>query len=129
MRADATMLFHVARALGESGLVPDLVISTEVALSMVLPESANPALLERQLGASMEIAVEPQRAIVCVIGGGLAREEKFRATVLAALAELDPEAVAWGVSPASLAAVLPGDRLEEAVRVLHRRFFEEGAEP
>jgi len=128
MRADATLLAGVTRALSDAGLVPDLVISTEVAVSMVLPRPVERALLERGLGALGEIDVEPDCAIVCLVGSGLARGGPFRSAVLAALADLDPEAVALGASRTSLAAVVPQVRLEEAVRELHRRFFEEGTE-
>jgi aspartate kinase len=118
----------VTRTLDEAGLSADLVVATEVAVSMVLPRPVDPALLERALGSLARIEVEPERAIVCVVGTGLARGGPFRAAVLAALADLDPETVVLGASPASLAAVLPQARLEQAVRELHRRFFEEGRE-
>jgi aspartate kinase len=128
MRADASLLAAVTRTLDEAGLSADLVVATEVAVSMVLPRPVDPALLERALGSLARIEVEPERAIVCVVGTGLARGGPFRAAVLAALADLDPETVVLGASPASLAAVLPQARLEQAVRELHRRFFEEGRE-
>jgi len=127
MRADSGLLAAVTRVLDEAGLAADLLVATEVAVSMVLPRSVDSALLERGLGSLAKIEVESERAIVCVVGTGLARGGPFRAAVLAALAGLDPEALVLGASPASLAAVLPQARLEEAVRGLHRRFFEEGA--
>jgi len=126
MRADATLLDVVACCLRDAGLVPDLVVATEVAVGLVLPRPVEPALLERELGGAFEIEVLPERAVVCVVGSGLARGGRFRSAVLSALAELEPETVALGASRASLAAVLPQARLEEAVRELHRRFFEEG---
>lgn len=126
MRADAALLAGVTQVLSAAGIIPDLLVSTEVAVSMVLPRPVERAFLDRELGALGEIEVEPDCAIVCVVGSGLARGGPFRSAVLAALAGLDPEAVALGASRTSLAAVVPQGRLEQAVRELHRRFFEEG---
>jgi aspartate kinase len=126
MRADTALLAEVTRTLGTLDLAPDLVISTEVAVTMVLPRAVDGEWLEREFGTLARFVVQPERAIVCVVGAGLATDGAFRSAVLTALAELDPEAVVLGASPASLAAVLPQVRLEEAVRGLHRRFFEDG---
>jgi len=48
-----------------------------------------------------------------------------RERVLAALAGIGPEMVALGGAGTSVAAVFPEERLGEAVRRLHRTFFEE----
>ena len=81
------------------------------------------AELSRELG-SMKVEIEPERAIVCVVGAGLARDSGFRTRVLSELAAVEPETVALGASKTSLAAALPQSRLEDAVRALHRRFVE-----
>jgi aspartate kinase len=125
MRADPTFLPEVLAALHRSGLAPDLVVSTEVAVNLVLPGDVQGGAIERELPAGSRVEVEPERAIICVVGSGLARRSDFRNTVLSALAGLEPETLALGASRTSLAAVVPQARLEAAVQELHRRFFEE----
>jgi aspartate kinase len=76
------------------------------------------------VGASGEgTAEEGARAVVCVVGDGLGRNAALRARVGACLAELVPDLLVVGASRASATAVLPADRLAEAVRALHERFF------
>jgi aspartate kinase len=123
MQADASFLPRILEGLGRQGLAPDLLVSTEVAVSLVLSQEVARADLARELG-SMKIEIERERAIVCVVGAGLARDAGFRTSVLTELAALEPETVALGASRTSLAAALPQARLEEAVRALHRRFVE-----
>lgn len=62
-------------------------------------------------------------AVVCVVGDGLGRDAALRARVGASLAELAPDLLVVGASRTSATAVLPADRLAEAVRALHEKFF------
>lgn len=66
---------------------------------------------------------EGTQAAVCVVGDGLGRDAALRARVGASLAELAPDLLVAGASRASATAVLPADRLAEAVRALHEKFF------
>jgi aspartate kinase len=128
MQADASFLPRVLEGLGRLGLAPDLLVATEVAVSIVLSRTVAREELEGVLG-SMKVEIEPERAIICVVGAGLARDAGFRTRVLTELAAVEPETVALGASRTSLAAALPQSRLEVAVRALHRRFVEGGGEP
>jgi aspartate kinase len=124
MRVDAAFLPGVLDALRELEIVPDLVVSMGVAVTLVLPRSVRRESLEGRLGDGVRIEVVPDQALVCVVGSGLARDAGFRTTVLTALAELRPDVITPGASRTSLAAVLPRAKLEAAVGDLHRRFFE-----
>jgi aspartokinase len=94
-------------------------------LTAVVSSEAELSELERRLETVARFDVTPDRAIICVVGCGLAAGSDCRATVLAALAAWRPELVALGASETSAAAVVPQSMLEEAVHALHRRFFEE----
>src|SRR4029077_7741622 len=100
------------------------VVSSEVAVTLVLPARAQGTGLAARLAAFAEIEVSEGRGIVCVVGQGLAGEGAARGRVLAALAALDPELVALGGSATSVAALVPESRLDRCVRELHREFFE-----
>jgi aspartate kinase len=124
MRMDPAFLPAVLSAMERLELAPDMVVSSEVAVSLAVPGSIDRERLERELGEEVRVEVEPRRALVCVVGSGLARSADCRAGVLAALAEWEPELVALGASRISVAAVVRQGKLSDAVRALHRRFFE-----
>ena len=127
MRVDPGFLPRVLAAVDEEALVPDLVVSSEVAVTLVLPEAAASGGLAARLATFAEIELKSARGIVCVVGGGLAQDGPTRGRVLAALAVHDPELVALGGSATSMAALVPDARLDVCVRALHREFFEGGA--
>jgi aspartate kinase len=124
LRVDPGFLPRVLAAVDDEALVPDLVVSSEVAVTLVLPARVQDTALARRLTAFAEIEVRDRRGIVCVVGHGLAQEGAARGRVLAALAALDPEIVALGGSATSVAALVPEIRLDACVRALHREFFE-----
>ena len=123
MRVDPGFLPDVLRKLDEAGVVPDLVVSSEVAVTVVA--TSGPALQEAValLSGDRTVDVVDERAIVCMVGAALAVDATARRQALSALAELDLDLVAAGASGSSIAAVLPARELGRAVRRLHARFF------
>ena len=124
LRVDPGFLPRVLAAVDDEALVPDIVVSSEVAVTLVLPARMEETTLARRLTAFADIEVRGQRGIVCVVGHGLAQEGDTRGRVLAALAAWDPEMVALGGSATSVAALVPEARLDACVRAIHREFFE-----
>ena len=124
LRVDPGFLPRVLAAVDDEALVPDLVVSSEVAVTLVLPARVRETALASRLTAFAEIEVRDRRGIVCVVGHGLAQDGATRGRVLAALAAWDPELVALGGSATSVAALVPESRLDACVNALHREFFE-----
>ncbi len=125
LRVDPGFLPRVLTAFEAAGLVPDLVVSSEVGLTLVVPESPAVDRAAATLPAEAGVEVARGRGILCIVGSGLRGEAGVRERVLAALAGIGPEMVALGGAGTSVAAVFPEERLGEAVRRLHRTFFEE----
>jgi aspartate kinase len=125
MRVDAEFRARVVRAFGGGGMESDLVLSSELAICLVLPAEPRLEIIQRELGEDASIEIDRDRAIICVVGSGLQHSGRFRALVLSALAGFEPEMVALGASRASLAAIVRQADLEDAVRGLHARFVEE----
>jgi aspartate kinase len=124
LRLDPGFLTRVLAALDDEDLVPDLVVSSEVAVTLVVPARVRETGLAARLAAFAELEVRDGRGIVCVVGHGLAGEGAARGRVLAALSAWDPELLALGGSATSVAALVPEARLEACVREIHREFFE-----
>jgi aspartokinase len=127
LRVDPGFLPRVLAAVDDQALVPDLVVSSEVAVTLVLPSRVAETALAENLAPFADIEIRGDRGIVCIVGRGLAGEGPARGLVLRALAAWDPELVALGGSSTSVAAVVAGNRLDACVRALHREFFEVGA--
>ena len=83
--------------------------------------------LRAALAGEALVTIDADRAVLCLVGAGLARDGALRGRVLEALAALAPEGVALGGSGTSATAVLPDARLDDAVRTVHARFFASGA--
>jgi aspartate kinase len=123
-RADPSFLPHVLEACERVGAVPDLVVSSELAIALVAPGMERLQRLASELRPGEQLELLDDRAILCVVGSNLSTAGKLRGEVLAALAAWEPEVVALGGSRTSVAAVLEGSRLAPALSDLHRRFFE-----
>jgi len=126
MRIDPGFLPRVLAAVDDERLAPDLVVSSEVAVTLVLPCAPEPSGLSDRLAAFATVERRDARGIVCVVGSGLANDGPIRGRVLQAIGAHDPELLALGGSATSVAALVPEARLDACVRDLHRRFFEEG---
>jgi aspartate kinase len=124
LRVDPGFLPRVLAAVDDAQLVPDLVVASEVAVTLVLSARCAETGLSTRLSAFADIEINERRGIVCVVGHGLSGRGPTRGRVLQALAGLDPEMVALGASVTSLAALVPEHRLDACVRALHREFFE-----
>ena len=124
LRVDPGFLPRVLAAVDDQALVPDLVVSSEVAVTLVLPSRVADTGLAQSLTSFADIEVRADRGIVCIVGRGLAGEGAARGQVLQALASWNPELVALGGSSTSVAAVVAEGRLDPCVRALHREFFE-----
>ncbi len=127
MRVEPGLFSSVLEALGRRGVVPDLMVSSEVSLTVAVPDAGIVEGVEEELRDRARVETGRGRAIVCLVGPGLAREGAGRRRALAALAALEPELVSMGGSGTCAAAVIPEDRLGAAVRELHRRFVESDA--
>ena len=126
LRIDPGFLPRILAAVDDERLVPDLVVSSEVAVTLVLPALPQASGLALRLAAFATIERRDDRGIVCVVGSGLAREGPTRGRVVAAIGAHDPELLAMGGSATSVAALVPEARLDACVRDLHRTFFEGG---
>ncbi len=124
MRLDPGFLPAVLAAFDREGLVPDLVVSSEVAVTVAVPAGPHLGGVREALAGIAEVEEAPGTALACVVGSGVGRTGGVRPALVAALGELDPGVVALGGSGTSVTVVLDGSRLAEAVRTLHRRFFE-----
>ncbi len=129
LHMDPGFLPRALAAFDAAGMVPDLVVSSEVAVTLVVREDGDVERARHGLEGLADVEAGEPCAMLTVVGNGLARDAAVRGRVLAALAALEPELVALGGSARSVSAVLPADRIEDGMLRIHRQFFEEERAP
>jgi aspartate kinase len=129
LHADPAFLAAVADGLRRWKVVPDVVVVSEIGAAVAVPDDAGADRIAADLETLGEVETLTGRAVVCVVGAGLAVDPRLRGDAVEALSRLDADVVAVGGSGSAVTAVLPETGLGEGVRSLHRRFFVEGAPP
>lgn len=122
MRGDPALLSRVLAVCAERGASAQLVASSTLAATLALGAGRE---LREALEAEADVELLPDRAIIWVVGSGLASDAALRRRVIEGLSHWQPELLSAGVSSTSVAAVVAGERLEACLRELHRRFFED----
>jgi len=104
--------------------VVDVVTTSEVSVSLSLDDATSlPEIITdlRRLGT---VGVEKGRAIICVVGEGLRGTPGVAAQVFSTISDINVTLISQGASSINFTFAIEEDRVEEAVRRLHREFFE-----
>ena len=104
--------------------VVDVVTTSEVSVSLSLDDAtALPAILD-DLNSLGTVGVEPGRAIICVVGEGLRGTPGIAARVFSTISDINVTLISQGASSINFTFAIEEERAHEAVRRLHREFFE-----
>jgi aspartate kinase len=103
----------------------DLVATSEVSITMTIDAARGLERFAAELRQIGTVQVEPAQALVCVVGQGMAEMPGVAALVLGALAEagVRVRAISQGAVKINLALVVSDTDMQQAVQVLHGRFF------
>src|ERR1041384_3935497 len=109
--------------------IVDVVTTSEVSVSISLDDtSALDAIvkdLEQNVG---QVKVEKDRAIICVVGEGLRNTSGIAGLLFMTIKEINVLLISQGASSINLTFVIEEAQAPEAVRMLHKSFFEQTAE-
>lgn len=105
--------------------VVDVVATSEVSVSLTLDDARSLHTIVRELTLLGTVRVEPERAIICVVGEGLRTTPGIAARVFGALQDINISLISQGASSINLTFVIDQARVGEAVARLHRAIFEE----
>jgi len=120
-------LARVFQAAADAEVDVDLVATSEVSISMTADREDNLADYARSLEDLGTVTVEPEHALVCVVGQGIATTPGIAAQVLQTLAEagVRVRVISQGAIKVNIGLVIREKHLDQAVRTLHARFFSE----
>jgi len=107
----------------------DVVTTSEVSVSVTIDDRRSLDAVVHELSSFADVTCEDAMAIVCAVGEALRSDARLATQVLGALEGLPLAMVSLGGSRKNVTVVLRDADVPEAMRRLHRRFFETGPTP
>jgi aspartate kinase len=112
-------------AVFEKHRIPvDLIATSEVSVSMTVEGQTPLKELVKDLQEFSSVEVSKNQAIVCLVGKEIWEEKRFFIRVFSALDGIPLRMISLGASKINLSLALPAEYCDEAVKLLHREFFE-----
>jgi aspartate kinase len=105
--------------------VVDVVTTSEVSVSLSLDDATALPEIINDLRVLGTVGVEKGRAIICVVGEGLRGTPGIAARVFSTISDINVTLISQGASSINFTFAIEEERAEEAVRRLHREFFEQ----
>ncbi|MDR1933011.1 MAG: lysine-sensitive aspartokinase 3 [Spirochaetales bacterium] len=105
----------------------DLIATSEVSVSMTVESSASLREIVRDLQEFAGVEVSKNQAILCLVGKNLWEERGFFVRVFSALEGIPLKMISLGASKINLSLALAEEHCDQAVKLLHREFFEQAA--
>jgi len=105
----------------------DVIATSEVSISITVDERAPLDDLAASLSEFAEVSILRNLAVVSVVGKGLRTTPGVAARVFAALRDVNVVLISQGASETNITFVVDAADAPEALRRLHRDFFEGGA--
>lgn len=102
----------------------DVVATSEVSVSVTVDDPSRLDALLVDLRALGDVSIERQRAVVAMVGAGLAGDSTTMARALGALHGMRVHMISLSATEINLTIIIDGDRLGEAMRALHAEFFD-----
>ncbi len=102
----------------------DLVSTSEVAVSLTIDNTARLEEIVSELQKFAEVAVYEKKAIVCIVGEQMHSTVGIADRIFRALGDINVMMISQGASEINMSLVLDESEVNEAVRRLHKEFFE-----
>ena len=102
----------------------DIVTTSEVSVSLSLEDPARLDAITEDLKHIAAVKVEPERAIVCIVGEGLRSTPGIAGRVFSTIKDINVLLISQGASNINLTFVVEEQHVAETVRRLHGAFFE-----
>ncbi|MET0645283.1 MAG: lysine-sensitive aspartokinase 3 [Pyrinomonadaceae bacterium] len=102
----------------------DIVTTSEVSVSLSLEDPTRLDAITEDLKHIAAVKVEPERAIVCIVGEGLRSTPGIAGRVFSTIKDINVLLISQGASSVNLTFVVEEQHAAETVRRLHEAFFE-----
>jgi aspartate kinase len=112
-------LHDVFQVFKQHQIAVDTVTTSEVSVSLTVDSKQDLTRVAADLRAIADVEIEPEKAIVCVIGDNLRGTPGTLARVFGAIADINVRMVSQGASEINISFVIEEKDVPEAVRRLH----------
>ncbi len=102
----------------------DLVSTSEVAVSLTIDNSEQLENIVTELKNFSDVAIYDQKAIVCIVGDQMNSTAGIADKIFSALGDINVMMISMGASEINMSLVIEENRVDDAVRQLHKEFFE-----
>ena len=103
--------------------VIDVVTTSEVSVSLTLDNTDALDAIVKDLQRIGTVEVEPQQAVVCVVGSGLRDTSGVAAQIFAAISDINISLISHGASSVNMTFVVEEKVVGEVIKRLHNEFF------
>jgi len=103
--------------------VIDVVTTSEVSVSLTLDNTDALEAVTRDLRRIGTVEIEPDQAVVCVVGSGLRGTSGVAARIFAAISDTNVSLISHGASSVNMTFVVQEDLVSEVIKRLHSEFF------
>jgi len=103
--------------------VIDVIATSEVSVSLTLDNTAALDAIVGELKRLGEVEIEPNMAVVCVVGEGLRDSPGVAAKVFNTISDINVSLVSHGASSVNLTFVVKETDVSETIKRLHSAFF------
>jgi aspartate kinase len=102
----------------------DLVSTSEVAVSLTIDNTSKLDKIVAELSTFAEVTIVEKQGIICVIGDQMRSTAGVAAQIFQALQKINLVMISQGASEINLSLVIDESQIDEAMRQLHKQFFE-----
>ncbi len=119
---------QIFETFGKHQIVIDMIASSEVSVSLTTDSDRNLEPAMKELAQFAEVTVEPEKAIVCVVGEGMRSASGIERDVFDAMkrAGINVQMISQGATRINLAFLIDNPEVPSAVAALHDMFFGNG---
>jgi aspartate kinase len=103
----------------------DMVSTSEVSVSLTVDSNASLPQISADLGALADVTYEGRKALVCMVGEDIRGQNGIAAQVFSAIKHINVRMISQGASEINMSFMIDEDDADEAVRSLHKTFFQE----
>ncbi len=124
----AGFMSEIFETFGKHQIVIDMIATSEVSVSLTVDSDRNLEPAIQELSEFAEVTVEPEKAIVCVVGEGMRSASGIERDVFDAMkqAGINVQMISQGATRINLAFLIENKEVPSAVAALHDMFFGNG---
>jgi aspartate kinase len=103
--------------------VIDVVTTSEVSVSLTLDNTESLEAVVKDLQRIAMVDVEPDQAVVCVVGSGLRDTSGVAGQIFTAISDFNISLISHGASSVNMTFVVEETAVKDVIKRLHDEFF------